>query len=383
MKTVLYFHAATRTSTPGKIAGVTEIAAKAGWHIQTIEERPTSKLLADLVRFWTPLGCIVDCGGSLNDIDAKIFANLPTVFLDRNPDTLPKSALSVSHDSFATAELAARELLTTGCTNFAFVHPLEERHWANCREQGFLRALALNGKGATVLKPAGGKGTLAFQRELRTFLEKLAKPCAVFAANDAIAAETLTAAQVLGCKVPDDLAVIGVDNFTDICERTQPSLTSIEPDFQGGGRQAALLLMECVSGGTRPDGRRLTFGPLRILRRASTRILAFHDHEVTEALDLIAREACLDLTAARVVKGFSCSRGQAEIRFRKATGHSILEEIHARRLERAKELLRNPNQNLKSICDFCGFQTPGALRKFFLKETGMTMSAYRDSLRRP
>lgn len=381
MKTVLYFHAATKTSAPGKIAGVMEIAAKAGWHVQVIEERPNERLLAELIRFWQPLGCIIDCGGSLSDIDAGIFRVLPTVFLDRNPATLPKRALSVAHDSFATAELAAKELLTTGCSNFAFVHPLEERHWANCREQGFLRALALNGKGAAVLKPTGRKGSLAFQRALREFLETLVKPCAVFAANDAIAAETLTAALALGYKVPDELAVIGVDNFADICERTQPTLTSVEPDFQGGGRQAALLLMACVSGG-RPTERQLAFGPLRVLRRASTRILAFHDREVTSALDLIAREACLDLTAAKVVKVFSCSRGQAEIRFRKATGRSILEEIHARRLERAKELLRNPNQNLKSICDFCGFRTPGTLRKFFLKETGMTMSAYRAAQRR-
>ena len=104
------------------------------------------------------------------------------------------------------------------------------------------------------------------------------------------------------------------------------------------------------------------------------------DADVAAALDLIERESCAGLTAAQVVGTFSCSRVSAEIRFRKATGKSILEAIHAVRLERAKELLRNPHQQLKSIADFCGFRNPNSLCKFFLKETGQTMSAYRLSI---
>ena len=116
------------------------------------------------------------------------------------------------------------------------------------------------------------------------------------------------------------------------------------------------------------------------MRRASTRILPTQDREVSAALDLIAREACLGLSSANVVSLFSCSRGQAEIRFRRTAGRSILEEIHAVRLEKAKELLRNPNQQIKAICDFCGFRTFNSLCKFFLKKTGMTMSEWRRSV---
>ena len=62
--------------------------------------------------------------------------------------------------------------------------------------------------------------------------------------------------------------------------------------------------------------------------RASTRKLAAHDPAVSEALDLIRREACSGLAAARVLGRFPCSRRQAKMRFRKATGHSVLDEIH-------------------------------------------------------
>ena len=87
----------------------------------------------------------------------------------------------------------------------------------------------------------------------------------------------------------------------------------------------------------------------------------------------------MGLTAAKVVRLFPCSRVYAEMRFRRATGRSMLEAIQSVRLERAKELLRNPGQQLKSIADFCGFRSQNALCKFFLKKTGMTMSAWRQS----
>ena len=85
------------------------------------------------------------------------------------------------------------------------------------------------------------------------------------------------------------------------------------------------------------------------------------------------------VAVGRVTSLFACSRVYAEMRFRKATGQSILETIQSVRLERAKELLRNPNQQLKSIADFCGFRSQNALCKFFLKKTGKTMSAWRTS----
>ena len=190
----------------------------------------------------------------------------------------------------------------------------------------------------------------------------------------------LTTARLLELSVPDDIAVIGVDNYVNICEDAIPSLSSIEPDYYHAGTTAAMLMMEIVqTGNRRKTLRKRTFGPIRIVRRASTRILRNNDADVETALELIHKESCIGLTAARVTKLFACSRVYAEMRFRKATGQSILETIQAVRLERAKELLRNPSQQLKSIADFCGFKSQNSLCKFFLKKTGMTMSDWRAS----
>ena len=179
--------------------------------------------------------------------------------------------------------------------------------------------------------------------------------------------------------VPDDLAVIGVDDAHDICEHTTPTLSSVKPDFRRGGELAALLLAARLRDSERFRGsRRRTFGPLMVVPRASTRRLAAHDAAVSEAIDLIRREACSGLTAARVLGRFPCSRRQAEMRFRKATGHSVLDEIHDVQLARAKDLLREGTMPLKAISDFCGFENPNSLRKFFKARTGRTMSEWRS-----
>jgi len=98
-------------------------------------------------------------------------------------------------------------------------------------------------------------------------------------------------------------------------------------------------------------------------------------------LELIRNEACSGLTADKVARRFPYSRRLADIRFRQATGHSILEEIHNVQLERAKQILLESDRQIKSISDFCGFQNPNSLRKFFKRETGMTLSEWKNKNR--
>ena len=379
MATILYFQPSAKTFAPEKLAGVRDIIEKRHHRVQIIEERPTSELVEELWRFWTPLGAIIDCGGEYNDIDAGIFGSHPVVFIGHNPDTLPKSCLLVSNDQRETARAAARELLATDYESFAFVHNADCKKWSELREHGFAEALAINGKSCAVFRPSDASGgSVGWMKELRCFLTTLEKPCAVFAANDKTAEGVISAATLEGFNSPGDIAVVGVDNYEPICEHSTPRLTSIEPDFRRSGRLAATMLLGLAMSKGKWRGRRLqSFGPLRVVRRDSTRVLAVSDKAVSDALDLIRREACNGLQAVRVAALFPCSRRQADNRFRRATGRSILEEIHAVQLERAKELLRNSSIQLKAISDFCGFTNPNSLRKFFLKATGKTMTSWR------
>ena len=381
MKTILYFQSPSKTSTPQKLEGVREIMDKKGIHVQVIEERPTKPRIERLVDFWHPSGAIVDCGGEYHDIDAAIFRSVRTVFLAHNPATLPAKCLHVLHDQAETAKLAARELLETGFSNFAFVPYEEKRYWSDIRRDAFRDALALNGKTCEVFNCPRMSGDAVRRTDaMRHFLESLPKPCAVFAANDKTAETVLSVARLSGLSVPNSLAIVGVDNYEAVCEHTSPPLTSIEPDFRRGGTLAALMLLAATSGKGEWRGERVrTFGPLRVVRRASSRILQRHDQKVLAVIDLIRRRACSGLKTEEVARLFDCSRRMADIRFKRATGHSILAEIHAVQLERAQELVRSGNMPLKAISDFCGFTNPNSLRKFFRRETGMAMSAWRDT----
>ena len=381
MKILLYFHPPGSTSWGQVVDGVKDIAAKADWHVQEVNVRPTQQNLQELRRFWNPIGAIVDAGAGTNELSSKDIKTFPVVFIDHDPSSLPRSAFSVCHDSAATAMLAAKELLSTGFANFAYVAFHEKRFWDEEREAAFKRAVELNGKSCSVFRTgkASSADSVRHLRRLRDFISSLPKPCGVFAANDRTAENVLMVARMLGLSMPYDLSVIGVDNYVNICENSSPTLTSVEPDFRRAGASAAMMVMEIAQSRDRFAGeRKRLYGPLRVVRRASTRILKRDDAEVAAALELIEKKACTDLSATDVVRLFQCSRVYAEIRFRRATGQSILEAIHAMRLERAKELLRNPSQQIKMIADFCGFKSQSALCKFFLKKTGKTMSAWRD-----
>lgn len=382
MDAILYFRAKGAGFAPEKIAGVEEIAAAAGVYVQMVDEAPDARRFTELADFWQPLGAIVDCG-SIGGVDASAFGTTPTVFLSGNPDELPPGAMCVRHDSSATARLAARELMETGFRFFAFVPNREKRQWSAARGEAFAAAIRLNGLRCVEMeRPPEDGGVTAWQRALRTFIRTLPFPCGLFAANDATAAEVLVAARFEDVAVPEKLAVLGVDDFAPVCERTAPTLSSVRPDFRGAGRTAALLLLErarAASGGgksAKPDAVR-TFGPLGVSRRASTRASVVGDKCAADALEKIRREACTGLKARDVAALFPCSRRMADARFRAATGRSFLEEIHAARLDRAKRLLEETDMPLKALADFCGFETPNSLRKFFRAATGATMKQWR------
>lgn len=380
MKILLYFHPKGSTSWGAVVEGVKDIAARADWHVQEVNVRPTHKNLDELRRFWNPIGAIVDAGAGMNELSAEDIKTLPVVFIDHDPATLPRNAFSICHDSAATAMLAAKELLATGFDNFAYVAFHERRFWDDERETAFRKAMELNGKRCSVFRAgrASGGSSTGFLRKLRAFIASLPRPCGIFAANDRTAEDVLMVARMLELDMPYDLSVIGVDNYANVCENTYPTLTSVEPDFRRAGASAAMLVMEILqSKGFFSGERERTYGPLRVVHRGSTRFLMRHDAEVATALEMIEKESCTGLTAAQVVRIFPCSRVYAETRFRRSTGQSILEAIQSVRLERAKELLRNPAQQLKSIADLCGFRSQNALCRFFLKKTGRTMSAWR------
>ena len=364
MRTILYLYPESKPSISHKLAGIYAFAHGRDWNLQAIEGELSGKKIKALLAFWQPDGVIVECGAVANPPQTDFFCKTPVVFLDRNPKTIDHPAFCVTHDSSATAQMATKELLSLSLSFYAFVPYVEQRFWSDEREVGFADALKLNGKGYARFnfhnKP---NDPLALQSQLGEWLSSLPKPVGIFAANDQMAGEVLAAARHTGISVPGEAAVIGVDNNEMLCENTIPSLSSVVADFVTAGKMAAQMLSERLAK-ARIKPHTATFGPLRLVRRASTMHTEKSDAEVLAAQDLIRRRACEGLKAREVCALFPCSRRMAEIRFRAATGHSILSEIQDVRRAKAEELLKNPNLDRTAVANFCGYSSANALANF-------------------
>ena len=174
MDTILYFQSQSKTNAAEKLGGVQDVAAKCGWLVQTVPGLPSPKRLRALEDFWRPVGAIVECGGTAVTVSPAMFGDLPIVFFDHDPSCLPKNAFCVTHDSVATARMAARELMRSGATSFAYVPYPERRFWSEERERGFVSALSLNGRACRVFSGrVSASDPTRYQRGLRAFVAEL------------------------------------------------------------------------------------------------------------------------------------------------------------------------------------------------------------------
>ena len=377
-KSVLYLQYAPSESARRKLQGVQKYAGKHGWSVTVIEECRRIPDISRILTLWRPNGCIADCSGISKAFSPRAFGKTPVVFLNRATDDPRDHVTSVYHNQRQSALAASKEIIRLGRSHFAFVSLIGNTTWSNMRRDVFAKILAMHGMvpevfTANIMKAAA---LARIQRDLRSFLSDLPKPSGIFAVNDITAREVISAANRLGISIPDDLAIVSIDNHESIAPHVTPSLSSVEINFTEAGFLAAQLLDRKMS----ESGIRLKsifFGPLRVVRRASTTPLRRRDRCVEEARERIIRDATTGLTAADVVKMFPCSRRMAEIRFRNATGTSIGDAIHDAMFESVLLLLRRNDIQLEAIADLTGWKSPAVLRQYFKRRTGLSMRDWR------
>ena len=356
-------------------AGARAFAQGVGWHVQVIEFDGSPLPVRKLINFWAPVGCIVDTNGNgltSDDIPYRAFGNTPVVYLGSNPCLTPRNATRIILDATKTGEIAAHEVMTLGLERFAFLGQ-SDQGWSQRRYTGFVSALGMNGKTSTLfnLYP-NGKNI----HQLTGWLAGLPKPCGLLAASDALAETVLTVCRRTGIAVPDDIAVIGIDDDYALCENTVPTLTSIRPNFWQVGYSAARLLAQRLR---RPSTKHIeeTFDISGIVRRGSSRFSKRRDNFVSKALERIWGQGGASLSPKEILSDFPCSRRNAEIRFRQATGCSVLEELIQSRIQRAKQLLCDTQLPISAVAESCGYGSLAYFRKIFMRATGKKPLAWR------
>lgn len=272
-----------------------------------------------------------------------------------------------AHDSYVTGRIAARELAGLGLDNFAFAAETPRMPWADKRLETFRETL--HGYGREVEVFPGGN--------LTDWLNSLPDRCGLFAANDRMAEKVVAAGKSAGLSIPENLAVLGCDDDDRICEHAEISISSIRPDYAHGGMLAVDMLADVMDGRDAEKSR--LFGDLGVVHRASTRVFQRPSPETAKALEYIRRNAFTGISANDVIRTMKGSRRSAENAFRTATGHSILEEIHAVRLNEVKRLLSNPHMKIGAIASRTGYKSENFLTRLFRRETGMTPSQWRTA----
>ena len=359
-----------------KLQGVLRYAQRYGpWDIQTLEDHP---FIARLGKFknWHPDGLI---RGSRDLLPANIsnMTKVPTVVLDYG-STVPHYDWSVANDVNLISVTVADSFIARGLANFGFVGSVPEFSWSQSRAAAFSTRLEELGHACAFYRPQHAEDWGIEQRYLRKWLATLPKPCGVMVAVDLRAKQVLGACLAEGIRVPQDIAVIGVDNDETICEHTVPTLSSVLPDFEGGGYMAAELL-DGLMRGVRSPPTHLIYGVKRLVHRQSSNYVANHNRIAATAMEFIRLHACDGITVTDVSNGLCVSRRLSEIRFREAYGHSIMDEIRIRRLERVCELLRSTSLPISEVGERCGYETETYLKAFFKKKMGVTMREYRKS----
>jgi len=372
MQKIIVFRTGAYGTWREKYGGIASFAKSAGWMLQPVDARATHPDIRELREFWSPAGAIVDASGIPEIADNPGFAGLPVVHM--NPEREPSSPLaaSVVSDSEEIAKLAMGELLQTNPLSIIYIEWFKPRYWSAVKRESARRIAAMHGIPFAVVTPSPGDtpGNSRLERRIAETLRSASLPCGIFAATDDIGAIALSAATGLGLAIPADAAVVSVDDDPEVCENCTPTLTSVRPDFHRLGFVAASLLRALIEEGPGCATRRAVVKPLRIVRRASTVTTAKRDPKVAEALEFIRLNACDGLRPGGVAGIFGGSRRSAEIRFKKATGHTIGDEILERRFAAACDYLREGRASIAAIADFCGWNGDIPFRKAFKARFG-------------
>jgi len=296
----------------------------------------------------------------------------------------------IDTDDGQVATLAAEHLMDRGFRHYAFCG-FVGANYSDKRSRFFQERLARAGFSAHVYQPSKRSAEtqtigyerqgLRFQDDLGRWLVSLPKPVGVMACNDIRGQQVLNLCRQLDLAVPEEVALIGVDNDEILCELSDPPLSSVAPDTLRIGYDAAALLERLMSGG-KPPAKPLSIPPHGIVTRRSTEVLALEDAQLVAGLRFIRNHAFTPITIDQVAKATGLCRRVFERRFAAQMGRSPKAEVLRLRLERVKQLLADTDWSLAQIAEKTGFNYGEYLHTVFTQKVGLTPGAFRRQAER-
>jgi LacI family transcriptional regulator len=325
--------------------------------------------------------------GLLVRVDSKEMAALakrskvPVVNLRVTPGAMPFPYVTVDNSEIGV--MAARHLLERGLRHYGFygrargVNPtLDER----C--DSFRAAIEAAGFPCEIFpaaRPTQKVGWEEQQDRLAAWVRGLPRPLGIMACNDEFGLHVLDACRRCGAAVPDDVAVIGVDNDEPLCELAIPPLSSIDPNTESIGYEAAQLLDRLMTAGKKSrESQQVKLKPRGVVTRRSTDVVASEDEEVARAARFIRDNACQGLQVVDVLAHVGMSRASLQQRMKQVLGRTIHQEIQRVRLQKVKDRLLVPGLTIKQVARESGFASVQYMTRVFHAMTGETPAQYRN-----
>lgn len=354
------------------------VQAFAGEHDSWIfRDAAPSMSVIDAVREWDPAGIIAhlfeqDVADGLRALGKPLVNVTSTLRLD-----LP--LVEVDHD--AVGRMAAEHFLNGGFRHFGYFGS-RSAGFSTGRERGFRQRLAESGftcssQHAEYLpRPSPAASWADVDERVRLWLHELPKPVAVMASNDVPARELAEICRLVGLNVPEDVALIGVDDDRLECGLSFPPLSSIALPSERVGYEAAKLLSGLIAGDPAP-ATSICLPPKTLIVRQSSDIVALDNPAVAQALRFIRRHACEPINVADVLREVPVSRRKLEREFQRVIHRTIFEEIRRHRVEKAMRLLATTDLAMPAIARQSGFDGARRLAVVFGDATGQTPTSYR------
>jgi LacI family transcriptional regulator len=279
--------------------------------------------------------------------------------------------------------VGAEHLLERGFTELLFYAHAYDTHATRKRLEGFQSAVERAGARFHRLiwdeRPRSERGQPRLPW-LASKLSALPLPLAVMALNDHVAIEVLEACETAQLRVPERVAVLGVDNDQLVTNLTSVPVSSVDSSRERIGYEAAALLDRLIDGQPKPR-EPILIPPAGVVTRTSTDILAVTDADVAIAIRYIWAHACEPISVNDVAAETSLSRRRMQDLFLKHVGHTISDEIRRRRVDHAKHLLAETQTKVGLIANQSGFGSAERMSKVFKQVVGLTPHAYRERYR--
>lgn len=313
--------------------------------------------------------------------------NLPQLAPERlvcvTVDRTEEGIASVCLNEGAIARLAYEHLHATGVRNSSTFR-YDESPFAIARERAFVEAASAAG---SRVAPGWGSGDVppAARQEdpegMSAWLRELPKPCGIFTCTDGWGRTVARYAQLVGLRIPEDIALVGADNDALECELISPPLSSVMIPWHEVGQSAAQLVSLALAQKSLPP-KRIVIEPVTVVARRSSNLLAVGDTLVARAVAWIRANVSRRLTVPMVARGVASGRHSLERAFRRALGRTVQEEIRRAHVDAAKRLLETSRASLSEIAKLSGFTTPALLTVAFQREVGTTPGLYRRRAQR-